>query len=156
MAHLGCLALEFINRLFFLVVFRVTLVWAKRRSLGEFFRAPMSIECDVCHHVFDGSLGEDGHIPGHLNLLGKGFLMPGCDKWARSTIERNGFLVGTCRYGGVCLRHLSLSGVGEMTVRTAPGAPGDGVAATGIQEVCLHRDPLFWGLGDLSFPNYEV
>lgn len=55
-------------------------------------------------------------------------------------LERNGFLVGTCR---VCLTHLSLSGEDALTLKT-----GGWVAAAGT--------PLFWGLGDVSFPNHEV
>lgn len=68
-------------------------------------------------------------------------------------LERNGFLVGTCR---VCLTHLSLSGVDELTLKTALGTCGGRVAAVGIQEVYSHQSPLFWGLGDVSFPNHEV
>ena len=99
--------------------------------------------------VFDGSPRVDGLIPGHLSL----FLTLGRERWARAMLERNGFLLGTCR---VCLTYLSLSGVDELTLRRALGTCGGWVAAAGIREVCLHQSPLFWGLGDVSFPNHEV
>lgn len=53
----------------------------------------------------------------------------GRERQAQAMLERNGFLVGTCR---VCLTHLSLSGVDELTLKTALGTCGGRVAAAGI------------------------